>query len=167
MPHLVEVEQGLAQKGPGRGAPARHSPAARVTSSISRPLQPGDADPVLPGDDVGTTAPEYGLSSNVSTRSPSYSAISDASSPTAFAHREHQPEQLLLDARCDPRHHPQIEQPAAVRRHEHVAGMRIGVEEAVDQDLAQVGAKELAASANPSSSSRAMGLRMAMFLPST
>ena len=60
-----------------------------------------------------------------------------------LAHRQEQLEQPLLHLRRDAPHHPHVDQPdAEVRGDEHVAGVRVGVEEAVHQDLLEVGAEQ-------------------------
>ena len=87
----------------------------------------------------------------------------------ALADREEQLEEVLLQAGSDPPDHPQVEQsdlPGV--GHEHVAGMRIGVEEAVHQDLLEVRAKELARRARPRSPRAGpRGLRVVIFVPET
>jgi hypothetical protein len=68
----------------------------------------------------------------------------------AVAEREHHLEQLLLHARRDARDHAQVEQrDLLVGREEHVAGVRIGVEEAVDEDLLEIRAEELVGDRRP------------------
>jgi hypothetical protein len=70
--------------------------------------------------------------------------ICAASGPRALADGQHQPREVLLQLRAEPPHHPQVQQrqPAVVGQ-EDVAGVRVGVEEAVDQDLLEVGAEQL------------------------
>ena len=61
-----------------------------------------------------------------------------------FADREQQLQQLLLPVGVQAAHHPEIEErDAPVVGQEDVAWMRVGVEEAVDDDLVQIGAEQL------------------------
>ena len=61
----------------------------------------------------------------------------------ALADREQQLQQLVLHARRDARHHPEVdEREPAVRGDEEIAGMRIGVEEPVREHLVEVGLEE-------------------------
>jgi len=54
------------------------------------------------------------------------------------------PQELLLPGRGDLAHHPHVDQgEAAVLGEEQVAGVGVGVEDAVHQDLLQIGAKQL------------------------
>ena len=58
----------------------------------------------------------------------------------AFGDGEQELEQIFLQARHDPPDHPEVEQrDPVVGRDEDVPGVRIGMEEAVDQDLLEVG----------------------------
>ena len=59
-----------------------------------------------------------------------------------LAHREQQLQQPVLQRRTDARHHAEIDQRDPAVDQEHVAGMRIGVEEAVAQHHAQIGAQQ-------------------------
>ena len=62
----------------------------------------------------------------------------------AVGHREDELQQLLLHLRLDARHHAEVEQrQPAVLGDQDVAGVRVGVEEAVHQDLVEVGAAEV------------------------
>ena len=59
-----------------------------------------------------------------------------------LADGEQQLEEVLLHARSDPRNHPEVEQgDRAVIGHEHVPGVRIGVEKAIHQNLLEIGTK--------------------------
>ena len=61
----------------------------------------------------------------------------------AFADRQQQLQQPILHLRAEPADHAEIDQrQQAVVGDEHVAGMRIGVEDAVDDDLLQIGAHQ-------------------------
>src|SRR5437762_1695817 len=60
-----------------------------------------------------------------------------------LADGEEQLQQDVLKARRDARHHAEVdEREPAVRRDEQVAGVRVGVEEAVDEDLMEIGREE-------------------------
>ena len=63
---------------------------------------------------------------------------------------------------------PEVEQgDAAVLGQEDVAGVGIGMEEAVDQDLLEIGPEELLGQRGAVSSSRTTGLRVVILVPRT
>ena len=68
----------------------------------------------------------------------------------ALAQGEEQADQRILQLRADPGHHAQIDQrETAVGGQQHVPRVRVGVDEAVDQDLVEVGVEELGGQGAP------------------
>ena len=85
----------------------------------------------------------------------------------AVGNREHQPEQLFLQRAREASDHAEVdERQPAVARQQHVAWMRVGMEQAVDENLLQVGAEQIPASAGPSTSVHSTALTAVIFVPS-
>ena len=145
--HLVEIEQRLAEhrqlgrrlEAVRRGGPVHlEQQAADLQVRERRAL-----DTVVTRSATSRRKP---ASSNPSRRSPSSMSTSAASSGSPFGGADQQFEQPLLNPGRQLADHPEIDQrhPAVVGQ-EHVAGMRVGVKEPVDDDLMQIGAHQLAA----------------------
>ena len=77
-------------------------------------------------------------------------ATSAASSTPPVTERQQQRDEAVLHLRGDARGHAEVDQrePAVVGE-QHVAGVRVGVDEAVDQDLVEVGAEQRAGERRP------------------
>ena len=142
--HLVQVEQGLAQhrqlgrdtepavaRDPGNG---KHDLADMDLAQLGvAVLRDHLADPATELGFVGAVTLLADLDG-------------DGRGVVAMplADRHHELQQLLLQARADPRHHPDVQEgDASVLREDHVAGVGIGVDEPVDEDLLQVRSEQL------------------------
>jgi hypothetical protein len=86
-----------------------------------------------------------GASSKPSSRSPSENDHRGGFVAATIGNGQHQPKELLLHTRRQSSHHAEVDEgQPAIGCEQHVAGMRVGMKQPVDQDLMEVGAKEVA-----------------------
>ncbi len=142
--HLVEVEERLADHGHldrgtqtrrrgGPGQLSHHHPGLQLShgGGLVARHQRGDLSLVLV---------------EIEVRSPishGHEHVGRHGS-LALAHGSEESDEPVLQLRCHPYDHPEVDQSqAAVRRQEHVARVGVGVDEAVHEDLVEVGPEEL------------------------
>ncbi len=166
MADLIQVEQRLAQHGEFNWqSDAVHSADACYFQHQPADLNLFQTDVLVLSNHIGDLVPEHGfigLCFHLTELQRDFSGVI----PAILADCQQQLQQPFLQPRSDAGDHSQVEQRDLIPvSQEDVAGMRVGVEETVHQNLFQVGAESSCASAFPSISSFASGPSAVTFLP--
>jgi hypothetical protein len=141
---LVEVHQRLAERGQLRREEQPALPgAARDLDHQPADLQLLGRGVVVAHHQVGDPLLEGALVEHRPARADVDEQVGGLPG-AAVAHGQQHAEQLVLQVAGDPAHHPDVDQrePVVVGE-EDVPRVRVGVEEAVDQDLLKVGLEEV------------------------